>query len=252
MLRNALALDGVANPESRLYLTGRHGLLHDRRTDLPDFQKPFAQRWEDTDEWANHSGPTLLSTVVDRAHPTVLVGVSGQPGLFTEPIVRSMASQSPQPIILPLSNPTNHAEALPSDLLTWTNGTALIATGSPFDPITHKGTTHHISQANNVYVFPGLGLGTLVSGATMLTDSMLLAAARAVADQSPCDQLNPNAGILPRLDDLHRVSRRIAGAVARAAIAAGVAEQLSDDEIERRIDDSWWEPIYAPIQPAPE
>ena len=147
--------------------------------------------------WANHSGPTLLSTVVDEAPPTVLVGVSGQRGLFTEPIVRSRASTTPQPIILPLSNPTNHAEALPDDLLVCTNGTALIATGSPFDDVAHNGVTHHISQANNVYVFPGLGLGTLASGATMITDSMLLAAARAVADQSPCDQHNPDAGILP-------------------------------------------------------
>ncbi len=252
MLREALADDGVASPASRLYLTDVNGLLHDRRTDLLEFQAPFAQRWNDIKTWANHSGPTPLSAVVDHAKPTVLVGVSGQPGLFTEPIIRSMASSTPQPIILPLSNPTDHAEALPSDLLDWTDGTALIATGSPFDDTVHDGVTHRISQANNVYVFPGLGLGTLASGATTVTDSMLLAAARGVADQSPCGVHNPNDGILPPLEDLHAVSRRIAAVVARAAVDAGVADRIDDDEIQRRIDDSWWDPAYAPIQLAAE
>jgi malate dehydrogenase (oxaloacetate-decarboxylating) len=253
MLRDALEAEGVANAASRLYLTDVNGLLHDQRTDLVNFQQPFAQSWDHVSAWANDSGPTLLSTVVDEAQPTVLVGVSGQPGLFTEQIVRSMAATTPRPIILPLSNPTDHAEALPRDLIAWTDGAALIATGSPFEDVVHNGVTHHISQANNVYVFPGLGLGTLASGATMVTDSMLLAAARAVTDQSPSDRHNAEFGILPPLEDIHRVSRRIATAVARAAISAGVAAPLDgDDEIERRIDKIWWEPTYGPIQPAPE
>ncbi len=251
MLSDALEADGVVDPGSRLFLTDSEGLLHDRRTDLRDFQKPFAQRWERVAPWASPSGCKPLSVVVEHARPTVLVGVSGQPGLFTEQIIRSMASTTTHPVILPLSNPTDHAEALPSDLVEWTAGAALIATGSPFDDIEFDGVTHHISQANNVYVFPGIGLGTLVCRATKVTDSMLLAAAQAVADQSPCTPRTPNAGVLPRLDDLHSVSRRIAAAVAQAAVADGVAPALDEDEINRRIDATWWAPTYAPVQPLP-
>ncbi len=209
MLSDALEADGVADPTSRLYLVDADGLLHDRRTNLLDFQQPFTQRWDDVAAWTDPSGTTPLATVIDQAKPTVLVGVSGQGGIFTEAIVRSMASNTTQPIILPLSNPTAHAEATPRDLLEWTDGTALIATGSPFDSVEHNGVTHQISQANNVYVFPGVGLGTKVCHARMVTESMLLAAARAVVDESQSRGRNPGDGILPPLDGLHDVSRRI-------------------------------------------
>lgn len=250
MLRDAIQADGPSAPSGdasdQLYLTDVDGLLHDRRTDLLAFQQPFAQRWDNVSDWADGDGQTSLARVVDGAKPTVLVGVSGQPGLFTEPIIRSMAAEHKRPIILPLSNPTDRAEATPDDLMAWTSGRALIATGSPFEPVIHDGVSHDISQANNVYVFPGLGLGTLACGATSVTDGMLLAAARAVAEDQTVAE-DPATGILPALDDIHDVSRRIAGAVGRAAVADGVCKPLSDEEIDALVAAQWWTPTYRPI-----
>jgi malate dehydrogenase (oxaloacetate-decarboxylating) len=244
MLADALTADGATDPASHLHLIDADGLLHDHRTDLTAHQHPFAQPWDHVADWANHTGPTPLAEVVDHVRPTVLIGVSGQPGLFTEAIIRSVAATTPHPIVLPLSNPTRHAEALPGDLLAWTDGRALIATGSPFGPVTRDGTTHTIAQANNVYIFPGLGLGALAARAHTVSDTMLHAAARAVADTSPCTSAGPNAPILPPLDDLHTVSRRIATAVAHAAIEAGVADPTNTDYVNSRIADRWWTPRY--------
>ncbi len=165
-----------------------------------------------------------------------------------EPIVRSMAAATDRPIILPLSNPTSRAEATPTELLSWTEGRALVATGSPLDDVVHDGVTHHISQANNVYVFPGLGLGARVANVSQITDSMLLAAATGVAEQSPCRTGEATAGVLLPLDEVQTVSRRIAFAVARAA----AGDQIDDDEIHRRIDQFWWTAAYVPVHPEPE
>ena len=189
--------------------------------------------------------------MVDAVQPTVLLGLSGQPGLFTESIVRSLAASTERPVILPLSNPTSRAEATPADLLRWTDGRALVATGSPFDDVVHSGVTHHISQANNVYVFPGIGLGARVADVARITDSMLLAAATGVAEQSPCRSGDATAGVLPPLDEVTAVSRRIAFAVARAAADEGTGDQLDDDEIHRRIDELWWTAAYRPVDFAP-
>lgn len=250
MLAEALAADGVEHPEWSLFLTDAGGLLHDRRQDLVDFQKRFAQPWERVSAWASREGPTPLEAVVANANPTVLIGVSGQGGLFTESVVTAMADGVDRPVIMPLSNPTSHAEATPSDLLAWTGGRALIATGSPFDPVDHLGVTHVISQANNVYVFPGVGQGALISNATKVTDGMLLAAARGVADQAPCRDGDTAAGVLPPLDQVKTVSRRIANAVASAAATEGVGDDIDATEIDRRLDEAWWDPIYRAITAA--
>ncbi len=245
LLRDALAAEGIPDPTANLYLTDTKGLVHDGRDDLADYKVPFAQPWEHVGGWADPDGPTSLATVVEHARPSILVGVSGQAGIFTEPIIRSMAAAHDRPIIMPLSNPTDHTEATPQDLIAWTDGRALIATGSPFDDVVHDGTVHRISQANNVYVFPGLGLGTIAVGATSVTDAMLLAAAWAVAD----DKQRPSStgGILPPLETIHAVSRRIAKAVGRAAVDEGVAEPMDDAEVDRRVDARWWRPEYAPV-----
>ncbi len=247
MLSDALASDGVADPDSHLFLSDAVGLLHDRRADLADFQQRFAQPWDSVSSWASHDGPTSLESVIANAKPTVLVGVSGQGGLFTRAIVEKMLDSTERPVILPLSNPTSHAEAVPADLILWTGGRALIATGSPFDPVEHEGTSHVISQANNIYVFPGIGQGALISRASRITDGMLHAAARGVADQSPCRFGDPSRGLLPPLGDVQTVSRRIARAVAAAAVAEGVGDDIDEAEIDRRLADSWWAPGYRPI-----
>lgn len=234
---------------SRLFMVDAAGLLHDRRSDLVAFQVPFAQPWEAIAGWAGQSGPTSLETAVGEVVPHVLIGVSGQPGLFGEAMIRRLASEIEHPIVLPLSNPTSRAEATAEQLLAWTDGRALVATGSPSAPVTHRGVRHTISQANNVYVFPGLGLGALASEATTVTDAMLRAAAAAVAEVDPSGRSDPRCGILPALDQVIAASRRIALAVARAARADGVGAELDDEALETRIDRCWWRPDYPEVTP---
>ena len=249
MLSDALVAEGVTTPGAHLFLVDADGLLHDRRTDLADFQKRFCQPWDVVSNWVSVDGSASLDSVVANIKPTVLIGVSGQGGLFTQRIVENMLGAARRPLIMPLSNPTTHAEAVPSDLIEWSNGQALIATGSPFEAVEHDGTTHTISQANNIYVFPGIGQGALIVNASTVTDGMLRAAARAVADQSPCRTGDPSSGLLPALDEVQSVSRRIARAVAAAAAAEGVGDDIDETEIERRLDDSWWKPGYRAIDP---
>ena len=242
-------LTGAGLPPANLFLVDADGLLHDRRDDLANYQTPFAQRWDDVAAWADHTGSTPLEQVVTAARPTVLIGVSGQPGLFTEPIIRPLTQWSDHPVILPLSNPTDRAEATPIDLLTWTSGRALVATGSPFDDVELDGRRHTIGQSNNIYVFPGLGAGALAAGATAVTDGMLRAAAAAVADTSPCTSGAANDGLLPPLTDVASASRRIALAVAVAARDEGVGDEVDDEMLEARLRDRRWTPDYPEIVP---
>lgn len=234
---------------ARLYMIDAAGLLHDRRSDLVAFQAPFAQPWEAVADWADPGGPTSLETTVRTIAPNVLIGVSGQPGLFGEEMIRHVAANVEHPIVLPLSNPTSRAEATAAQLLAWTDGRAVVATGSPSEPVLHRGVSHTISQANNVYVFPGLGLGALVSEATSITDAMLRAAAAAVAEADPLRRSDHRGGILPALDQVIPASRRIALAVARAARADGVGAAVGDDTLEARIARCWWTPDHPEIVP---
>ena len=178
-----------------------------------------------------------------RVHPTILIGTSTQHGAFTERIVREMAAHVDRPVILPMSNPTTLSEATPADLLAWTGGRALIATGSPFAPVTYQGVTYQIGQANNALIFPGLGLGALVSRARRITDHMITAAAQAVAGLT--DTTTPGASLLPPIDDLRATSARVALAVALAAAHDGVADQpgITADAV----DAAMWKPQYAPV-----
>jgi malate dehydrogenase (oxaloacetate-decarboxylating) len=192
-------------------------------------------------------GGIALAQVVERARPTILIGTSGRPGAFTEPIVRQLAAAVARPIILPMSNPTPLAEAVPADLLEWTEGRALVATGSPFDPVVYQGTTYTIGQANNALIFPGLGLGAIVARADRITDGLITASARAVADLTAADE--PGAPILPLVDDLADTSLVVAVAVARAAIRDKVARaDLADDQIEAAVRAATWRPRYRPIR----
>ncbi len=235
----------------QVFLVDREGLLHDGRDDLADYQRPFAQRIDDPDLAAT----TDLTAMVEAIRPAVLIGVSGQPGLFTQPVIEAVAAAVERPVVMPLSNPTSRAEATPADILAWSDGRALVATGSPFADVNIHGRSIEISQANNVYVFPGLGLGALAAGASQITDAMLAAAAGAVAerplgsDGAPVS--NPDEGLLPDIVDIRAVSRRIALAVAQTAVTEGVAPtpeldggRTLGEELTARIDELWWEPIY--------
>lgn len=189
-------------------------------------------------------GPRDLAVVVRALQPTVLIGTSGQPGAFHEEAVRAMAAHVERPLIFPFSNPTAHSEAVPADLLEWTGGRALIATGSPFGPVEYAGHRRSFGQGNNVYIFPGVGLGALAAGAREVTEAMFTAAAEALAEQVPADCLQE--GILyPRLPRLRRISRELAIAVGRQAVREGVAPEQSEDALRAAVERLVWEPEYA-------
>ncbi|MFF3467245.1 NAD-dependent malic enzyme [Streptomyces sp. NPDC002619] len=248
-LRDAIAEAGLTHDEAtrRFWAVDRDGLITRDQNGLRDFQLPYARPEEEVSGWRQEPGAAVISLAdtVRNVRPTILIGTSGQGGAFTETIVREMAAHTERPIILPMSNPTRLAEAKPADLLDWTDGRALVATGSPFEPVERDGVTYRIGQANNALVFPGLGLGAVVARATRITDSMLSAAAYAVAGQ--VDPTEPGAPILPLPDALRRTSAAVAVAVARAAADAGVARATVDDTIEERVRRAMWEPVYLPI-----
>lgn len=184
-----------------------------------------------------------LESVVRHYQPTVLVGSSGQAGAFNESIVRKMASYTERPVILPLSNPTSKSEAIPEDLLTWSEGLSLVATGSPFDDVSLGGRTYKIAQGNNVFIFPGLGLGTLLAEAKQVTDGMISAASQALADSVTEDEMEQGL-LFPRVARLRDVSRQVTAAVMRQAVSECVCSEISDDEIAKRLDENVWEPVY--------
>ncbi|MEU2775999.1 NAD-dependent malic enzyme [Streptomyces sp. NPDC007162] len=249
-LRDAMVADGLTADEAgaRIFAVDRYGLLTEDQDDLRDFQTRYARPAAEVADWHRDEkvGGIALAEVVERVRPTVLIGTSGQGGAFTEDIVRAMAAHAERPIILPMSNPTDLAEAVPADLLAWTDGRALIATGSPFRPVEQDGVVYRIGQANNALVFPGLGLGSIVARATRVTDGMLVAAAHAVADQTRTD--GPGAAILPLTDQLRETSVAVAVAVARAADADGVARATVDATIEDRVRAAMWQPVYPPVE----
>ncbi len=229
LLCRAMVDAGLSEAEARrrFYAIDRHGLLVEGMEATPS-QAPFVQ-----------PGPGgSLADVVARAHPTTLIGVSGQAGAFTEPIIRELARHVQRPVIFPLSNPTACCEATPADLLAWTDGRAIVATGSPFAPVDGK----PISQCNNAYIFPGLGLGVLAVGARRVTDGMFMAAAQALAALRPADRL------LPPITKLREVSVEIAMAVAKEAEREGLAEPHSDDDRRARVLAQMWEPRYRPFR----
>jgi malate dehydrogenase (oxaloacetate-decarboxylating) len=247
MLRDALEREGVPDPLQQLFMTNSRGLVHTKSEGLAPHQEPFAQPFDSVIDWVDSDDKVQLADAFAHIRPTVLIGVSGQPGVFTEQMIRDMASWTKHPIVLPLSNPTSKTEAIPADIIEWTDGAAFVATGSPFHPVVHNGITHQIAQANNVYVFPGLGLGVVAVGAHQVTDAMLLAAANAVAECAPSQLDDPGAPVLPPIIEVPNVSRMIATAVARQAVADGVAPAFDHNEIDNRIGSYWWEPIYPHI-----
>lgn len=240
-----MVVEGLSDAEARarVYMVDRFGLFTSNQPNLLDFQRKLAQSPDHVAHWGNPEGVISLLDVIQNAKPTVLIGVSGQPGLFTEEVIKTLAANCERPIVLPLSNPTSQVEAFPADILEWTEGKALIATGSPFEPVNYQGKLYNISQCNNSYIFPGIGLGVIAAGATRVTDSMLIASSNALADCSPLLQ-DPNADLLPDLNEIQQVSKFIAFRVAKAAMDAGVAAVMSDEALREAIEANFWKPEY--------
>jgi malate dehydrogenase (oxaloacetate-decarboxylating) len=275
-LTAAMVAEGLPEAEARrrLWAVDRQGLLTRDMTALSDLQRRYARDPAEVAYWrrdgrlgkhavpgeravpGGHMGPGSpgvadglgLAEVVVRVHPTVLIGTSTRAGAFTEAVVRDMAAHADRPVILPMSNPTALSEAAPADLIRWTGGRALVAAGSPFGAVDHGGIRYEIGQANNALIFPGLGLGVIAARARRVTDGMLLAAARAVADL--VDISTPGASLLPRVADLRETSVAVAAAVARAAEADGVASATLDADLAGQVRALMWEPRYRPVRPA--
>ena len=245
MLILQMTKEGLSDDEARrqIFMVDRHGLITDGMSDLQDFQYRLAQREADLSEWSYTGEWASLEEVVAQARPTILIGVSGQPGLFTESVIKSMAQNSETPIIFPLSNPVSRAEATAENIIRWTDGKAIIATGSPFDPVPYNGELHRIAQCNNSYIFPGIGLGILAVGANRVTDEMLLASSEVLAEASP-KAAATGADLLPPLQQITEVSKSIAFAVAKVAQEQGHALKITDAQLHARIDQIFWTPHY--------
>jgi malate dehydrogenase (oxaloacetate-decarboxylating) len=248
-LVRTLQKDGLSETGARahIFMTGRRGLLHDGMDGLLPFQYKLVQPLARVQSWASGTDEIIsLQDVISHAKPSVLIGVSGQPGLFTEAMVREIAGYCARPIIFPLSNPTLRAEATPRDILCWSDGRALIATGSPFEAVELGGVSYPIAQSNNSYIFPGLGLGVLATNASRISDDMFMAASEALGGYPQC-QSGEQTLLLPPLDEIKQVSKYIAIAVAKQARLEGLAEALTDEALENKINTMFWRPEYRAI-----
>lgn len=237
--------EGLTEEQARqkVFMVDRFGLLTDNMPNLLPFQTKLVQKRENLQGWQTESDAISLLDVVRNVKPDILIGVSGQTGLFTEEIIREMHKHCPRPIVMPLSNPTSRVEATPHDIIHWTDGNALVATGSPFPPVVWKDKTFPVAQCNNAYIFPGIGLGVIASGASRITDEMLMAASETLAQHSPL--VNTGYGlVLPPLSEIQNVSRAIAFAVGKMAQAQGVAVEVSAEALEQAIEDNFWLPEY--------
>ncbi|WP_375753230.1 NAD-dependent malic enzyme [Vibrio sp. HN007] len=235
-----------AKARSKVYMVDRWGLLSKDMPNLLDFQEKLARDNEEIRKWKTENNISLFD-VIKNAKPSILIGVSGVPGLITEDMVKEMQKHSPKPIIFPLSNPTSRAEATPDDLLRWTNGNAIVATGSPFEPVVHNGRKHMIPQCNNSYIFPGVGLGVIACGAKRVTNEMLMEASRELAEHSPLVQ-NGVGSLLPPLEQIRDVSIAIAFAVSKKAMEQGHAAVVPHDRLIEKILKNFWTADYRPYK----
>ncbi|KTD47016.1 malate dehydrogenase [Legionella rubrilucens] len=250
LIVHAMVEDGISEAQARsqIYMIDRNGLLLEGMTGLLPFQQQLLKSRAAISGWqCENNAEISLKDVIRNLHPNALLGVSGQPNLFTEELVREMAAHVERPIIMPLSNPISRSEAVPQDLIQWTDDRAVIGTGSPFGVIKRRGQDFRIDQTNNVYIFPGMGLGLIAVQARRVTDKMFMAAARALAGCSPALQ-NPNANLLPPLDDVREVSYQVALAVAKEAVKSELADYKTETDIEKLIRAHIWEPVYVPYR----
>lgn len=242
-IHDAMVRDG-ATPErarSQIWLVDRQGLLTSDMSGLRDFQKSYARNAEEVSQWSDTGGRIGLLETVRNVKPTVLLGTSTVHEAFTKEVIETMSAGVRRPIVFPISNPTSRIEAMPADVIAWSGGKALVAVGIPVDPVEYDGVTYRIGQANNALVYPGLGLGTIVSGASKVTAGMLLAASESVAGQ--VDMSTPGAPLVPPVENLRASSATTAVAVAEAAVADGVATAQPRDWVQT-VQDAMWQPVY--------
>ena len=240
----SIQAEGLSEEAARamVYVIDRDGLITTRATNLPGFQQAVAQELANFDGWEGDYAPGLLE-VINTVKPGILLGVSGCAGLFSEEVVEAMHQHTAQPVILPLSNPSRCAEATPEDIYTWTNGEAIVACGSPFADVELNGRTLPVSQCNNSYIFPGIGLAVVSCNARRVTNNMLMASSLALAEASPL-AIHGEGALLPPLSGIKLLSIEIAKRVAMAAIADGVAPVRSEEEIQMCIEATQWQPEY--------
>jgi malate dehydrogenase (oxaloacetate-decarboxylating) len=248
-IRAVMISDGLSEDEAtgRFWLVDKQGLLVDDMSDLRDFQQPYARQRSELSAWKQTAddGALGLYDVVANAQPTIIVGTSTVGGAFTEQVVREMAAHVQRPMIFPLSNPTERIEAVPADVIEWTDGRGLMGTGTPWGPISYKGVEYKVGQANNALIYPGIGLGTIVARASHVTDGMLLAAAEAIAEL--VDVTRPGAGLLPEVENLRATSASVAVAVARQAAREGVAQVDLPDPVQA-VQDAMWQATYPRLE----
>ncbi|MDP1602262.1 MAG: NAD-dependent malic enzyme [Legionella sp.] len=250
LIVHAMIDDGLSEEQARaqIFMVDRRGLLLEGMQDLLPFQQKLLKPKSTISKWSCvDKSMVSLMDVVKNLHPNALVGVSGQAGLFTEELIREMAAHVAHPIILPLSNPVSHSEAIPADLMSWTENRAVIGTGSPFGNIVKNGQLFRVDQTNNVYIFPGMGLGLIAVRAKKVTDIMFMVAAKALASCSPA-QHDVNANLLPPLTQVRDVSYKVAFAVAKEAVSAKLADYQSDADIEKSLKAHIWTPEYRPYR----
>lgn len=245
MVIQQMVAEGLSDSQARarIFMVDRFGLVVDSMADLRDFQRAVAQSVAAIADWSVTGDYPSLLEVMQHAKPSVLIGVSGQPGLFTESVIRTMHQHTPQPIIFPLSNPSRQIEAHPAQVLEWTNGEAIVATGSPYHAVDFQGRNIAIAQCNNSYIFPGVGLGVLAVKARIITDDMLMAASNTLANSSPKAQ-GKSEHLLPSLTQIADLSKQIAFNVAKVAQSQGLALEISDELLQQRIDTMFWLPEY--------
>ncbi|HBA7008748.1 TPA: oxaloacetate-decarboxylating malate dehydrogenase, partial [Escherichia coli] len=239
LIKAAMMSEGLSDADvsRRIFMVDKEGLLLKSAAGLTDFQSSLAV----SPEWLDFEPRDCdLQALIARIKPSVLIGVSGVPGLFTEQAIRQMYAHCSNPVIFPLSNPTSRTEAVPEDLIKWTEGNAIVATGSPFPPVNYSGKQITVSQCNNSYIFPGIGLGVLISGATRVTQKMFLASAKALASFE-----RKNGGLLPEISQIREVSRSIAMAVAIAASNDHVAPSQTRPELVEKLETTFWNPEYS-------
>ena len=245
MVIQQMVAEGLSDSQARaqVYMVDRFGLVVDTMTDLRDFQQALAQPAASLQSWSISAQYPSLLELMQCAKPTVLIGVSGQPGLFTEAVIRTMHQHTRQPIIFPLSNPSRQIEAHPAQVIEWTQGDAIVATGSPYHAVNFNGAEVAIAQCNNSYIFPGVGLGVLAVKARIISDDMLMAASNTLANSSPRAN-GKSEHLLPPLTDIAELSKQIAFNVAKVAQAQGLALEITDEMLKQRIDSMFWLPEY--------